>query len=61
MPYQGLLVGALPSLAIRGTCFTARSKGKDADLGELPSEALTAIRAAGLEGRRSSPTSPRPS
>jgi site-specific recombinase XerD len=51
MLYRGLRVGALPSLAIRAGRFTARSKGKDIS-GELPAEALAAIRGAGLEARK---------
>ena len=49
--FRGLRIGALPTLSIRGGRFTARSKGKDIS-GELPAEALAAIRVAGLDGRR---------
>jgi len=48
---RGLRVGALPSLVIKDTRFTAWSKGKDIT-GELPAEAQAAIKAAGLEGRK---------
>jgi integrase len=50
MLFRGLRVGALPSLTLRAGRFTARSKGKDIS-GELPEEALAAIRAAGLDAR----------
>ncbi|MEI6388852.1 MAG: site-specific integrase, partial [Spirochaetota bacterium] len=50
MMERGLRVGALPSLAIRGGRFIARSKGKDLT-GEMPAPALAAIRAAGLDLR----------
>jgi len=45
--YRGLRVGALPSLTIRGGRFSGRSKGKDIS-GEMPTQAITAIRGAGL-------------
>ena len=48
MAFRGFRVGALPALAIRGGRFTTRSKGKDL-AGELPREALDAIKAAGLD------------
>lgn len=51
MSSRGLRVGALPSLTIRGTRFTARSKGKDI-VGELPLKALEAIKAASLDPKR---------
>jgi site-specific recombinase XerD len=50
MLFRGLRVGALPSLTIRAGRFAARSKGKDIS-GELPEEALAAIRSAGLNSR----------
>jgi site-specific recombinase XerD len=48
MAFRGFRVGALPALAIRGSRFTTRSKGKDL-AGELPREAMDAIKAAGLD------------
>ena len=51
MLFRGLRVGALPSLTIWNGRFTARSKGKDIS-GAFPAEALSAIRAAGLDPRR---------
>jgi site-specific recombinase XerD len=50
MATRGLRVGALPGLSIRGGRFFARSKGKDMS-GELPAEALAAVKAAGLGAR----------
>lgn len=47
---RGLRVGALPSLAVRAGRFTATTKGK-AQAGEMPAEALDAIKAAGLDSR----------
>jgi site-specific recombinase XerD len=47
MSTRGLRVGALPGLSIRGGRFSTRSKGKDL-AGELPPEALAAIKAASL-------------
>jgi site-specific recombinase XerD len=51
MLYRGLRVGALPSLTVRAGRFTALSKGKEIS-GTMPTEALEAIRAAGLESRQ---------
>ena len=51
MFYRGLRVGALPSLTLRGGRFSAQSKGKSIS-GEMPAEALEAIRAAGLDTRQ---------
>ena len=51
MAWRGLRVGALPSLTIKGSHFTARSKGKDID-GELPPTVLEALKAAGLDSRK---------
>jgi len=51
MLYRGLRVGALPSLALIGSRFTARSKGKNL-VGTLPAEALAEIRTAELDARR---------
>jgi site-specific recombinase XerD len=45
MAYRGLRVGGLPALDVWGNRFKTRSKGKDI-AGELPAEALAAIRAA---------------
>ena len=50
MVHRGLRVGALPGLTIRKDQFSARSRGNDIS-GELPSEVLEAIRAAGLNLR----------
>jgi site-specific recombinase XerD len=47
MAYRGLRAGALPGLSITGGKFTGHSKGKDIN-GELPAQALEAIKKAGL-------------
>lgn len=47
MASRGLRVGALPGLKLRAGRFTTFSKGKEFS-GELPPEALKAIKAAGL-------------
>lgn len=47
MAWVGLRVGALPSLAIYGERFTARSKGKE-QAGRLPEAAKAAIERSGL-------------
>lgn len=51
MLYRRLQGGARPSLVLRAGRFTARSKSKEIS-GAMPSEALGAIKVAGLEGRQ---------
>ena len=51
MACRGLRVGALPTLTLRAGRFTAESKGKTIS-GEIPTEAVAAIKAAGLESRQ---------
>lgn len=48
MASRGLRVGALPTLTIRAGRFIATSKGKEI-AGEIPAEALAAIKAASLD------------
>jgi site-specific recombinase XerD len=50
LAFRGLRAGALPEMMLRGNRFTSRSKGKDI-AGELPDNALEAIRRAGLTDR----------
>ena len=51
LAFRGLRAGALPELTITGNRFTSRSKGKDI-AGEIPENALEAIKRAGLDMRR---------
>jgi len=47
MAYNGLRVGAIPLMHVRGTRYLTRSKGKDIE-GDLAPEAITRIEDAGL-------------
>jgi site-specific recombinase XerC len=51
MAFRGLRIGGLPGMEITGDRFKARSKGKDIS-GELPGNALTAIKAANAPDKR---------
>lgn len=51
MAQGGLRVGALPSLSINGSRWTAESKGKEL-AGKIPEEAREAVKKAGLSLRR---------
>jgi len=51
MAFRGLRIGALPGMEINGGRFKTRSKGK-AISGELPGNALVAIKAADTEDKR---------
>ncbi|MDR0473450.1 MAG: site-specific integrase [Treponema sp.] len=51
MAFRGLRIGALPGMEITGGRFKARSKGKDIS-GELPGNALVAIKAANAPDKR---------
>jgi integrase len=51
MARMGLRVGALPSLSITGSTWTATTKGKD-QIGEVTEEARKAIKKAKLSLRR---------
>ena len=51
MARRGLRAGALPEMAIKGRRFETRSKGKNL-AGELPPDALEAMKAAGLDSRQ---------
>jgi site-specific recombinase XerD len=51
MAFRGLRIGGLPGLEINGSRFKTRSKGKDIS-GELPGNALAAIKAANAEEKK---------
>ena len=51
MAFRGLRIGALPGMEITGERFKAHSKGKDIS-GELPGNALAAIKAAAAPDKR---------
>jgi len=51
MAFRGLRIGGLPEMEINGERFKTRSKGKDIS-GELPGNALAAIKAANAPDKR---------